>query len=59
MRAKAASPPEPDLAAAAHLCTELGRVMETRDVPPLLEGAARILNADGLIVWIWDPKERH
>ena len=49
------SPREPDLAAAAHLCTELGRVMETRDVPPLLEGAAKVLNAIGLIVWIWDP----
>jgi transcriptional regulator with XRE-family HTH domain len=48
-------PREPDLAAAAYLCTELGRVMETRDVPPLLEGAAKILNAIGLIVWIWDP----
>jgi len=49
------SPREPDLAAAAHLCTELGRVMQTRDVPPLLEGAAKVLNAIGLIVWIWDP----
>ena len=51
----AASPREPDLAAAAHLCTELGRVIEPRDVPPLLEGAAKILNAIGLIVWVWDP----
>jgi hypothetical protein len=47
--------PEPDLAAAAHLCTELGRVLETRDVAPLLEGAARVLHASGLIVWVWDP----
>jgi transcriptional regulator with XRE-family HTH domain len=54
--AKEASPSEPDLAAAAHLCTELGRVLDTRDVAPLLEGAAKILNADGLIVWIWDPR---
>jgi len=53
--AKAASPREPDLAAAARLCTELGRVLETRDVAPLLEGAAEVLNAVGLIVWIWDP----
>jgi len=51
-----AAPREPDLAAAAHLCTELGRVLETRDVAPLLEGAAKILNAVGLIVWIWDPQ---
>jgi transcriptional regulator with XRE-family HTH domain len=53
--AKAASPSEPDLAAAAQLCTELGRVLEPREVTPLLEGAAKILNAVGLIVWIWDP----
>jgi cytoskeletal protein RodZ len=53
--AEATSPQEPDLAAAAYLCTELGRVVETRDVPPLLEGAAKILNAIGLIVWVWDP----
>ena len=51
----AESPSEPDLAAAAHLCTELGRVLETREVTPLLEGAAKILNAVGLIVWVWDP----
>jgi cytoskeletal protein RodZ len=54
--AKATSSREPDLAAAAYLCTELGRVVETRDVPPLLEGAAKILNAIGLIVWVWDPQ---
>ena len=54
--AKEAPPSEPDLAAAARLCTELGRVLETRDVAPLLEGAAKVLNADGLIVWIWDPR---
>jgi hypothetical protein len=29
--------------------------LETRDVEPLLEGAAKILNAVGLIVWVWDP----
>jgi transcriptional regulator with XRE-family HTH domain len=52
---KVASPSEPDLAAAAQLCTELGRVLEPREVTPLLEGAAKILNAVGLIVWIWDP----
>jgi GAF domain-containing protein len=56
-----ATPPQPvdrsapDLSAAAHLCTELGRVAETREVEPLLEGAAQILDAVGLIVWVWDP----
>lgn len=45
---------EPDLLAVAHLCTEFGRVQTTDDVQPLLEEAAHILEATGLIVWIWD-----
>lgn len=51
---RAPSQPEADLSAAAHLCTELGRVYETREAAPLLQGAARILDAVGLIVWVWD-----
>ncbi|MEO8258960.1 MAG: helix-turn-helix domain-containing protein [Acidobacteriota bacterium] len=47
---------EPDLLAAAHLCVELGRFDETRDVAPLLHQAAGILDAVGLIVWVWQPK---
>ena len=47
---------EPDLLAAARLCTELGRVHETHEVTPHLEEAARILQAVGLIVWVWDPQ---
>lgn len=50
--------PEPDLSAAAHLCTSLGRVLDPRDVGPLLEDAARILDAVGLIVWHWEPRTR-
>jgi hypothetical protein len=46
---------EPDLLAAAQLCTELGRVDETREAAPLLQEAARLLDAVGLIVWVWDP----
>jgi hypothetical protein len=44
----------PDLAAAARLCTEFGRVMETREVPPLLARAAEILDAAGVVVWVSD-----
>ena len=47
---------EPDMLAAAHLCTELGRVENSREVQPLLQEAARILDAIGLIVWVWDPQ---
>ena len=59
----AASPPlsapapfEPDLSAAAHLCTELARVTNTSEVTPLLQEAVRILDAVGLIVWVWDAQ---
>jgi hypothetical protein len=45
---------EPDFMAAAHLCTELGRVENSSEVQPLLQEAARILDAMGLIVWVWD-----
>jgi transcriptional regulator with XRE-family HTH domain len=47
---------DPDLSAAAHLCTQLGRVEDTREAAPLLQSAARILEALGLIVWVWDPQ---
>lgn len=53
---KALAPSEPNLLATAHLCTELGRVDETREAAPLLQEAARILEAVGLIVWVWDPQ---
>ena len=56
--AVAAPPPpfEPDLTAAALLCTELARVDDTRDVAPLLGELARVVDAVGLIVWVWDPQ---
>jgi hypothetical protein len=44
---------EPDVEAAAHLCTELGRVVDAADVALLLGEAARVLDAVGLIVWAW------
>ena len=60
---RAESPPAPapandapqlDLLAAARLCTELGRVKRRDQVVPLLHDAVRILNAKGLVVWVWD-----
>ena len=47
---------EPALSDVAHLCTELCRVLETRDVAPLLKHVAEMLDAIGLIVWVWDPQ---
>jgi transcriptional regulator with XRE-family HTH domain len=54
--APAKAPAQLDLLAAARLCTEFGRVEGARDAGPLLQEAARILEAVGLIIWIWDPK---
>lgn len=45
---------DPDLLAVAQLCTELGRVESPDEIRPLLQEAARILDAPGLILWLWD-----
>jgi cytoskeleton protein RodZ len=47
---------EPDLVAAAQLCTELGRAEGTNEMASLLSRAARILDAIGLIVWVSDTQ---
>lgn len=47
-------PVEIDWLAAAQLCTELGRVDDGSQIQPLLQDAARILDANVLIVWVWD-----
>ena len=46
----------PDLSAVAYLCTELARVDGSTDVAPLLQELARVVDAVGLIVWVWDPR---
>jgi hypothetical protein len=54
------SPPLPkaepavSLSGAADLCVDLGRLMDERDLPNLLERAARVLYAKGLVVWTVD-----
>jgi hypothetical protein len=57
----AAAPPVPVPAApsvalpdAAELCVDLARVIDARDVPSLLERAARVLDAKGVIIWTVD-----
>jgi transcriptional regulator with XRE-family HTH domain len=47
-----------DLLAAARVCTALGRVETAVEVQPLLRDAAAILDATGLIVWVWHPLEQ-
>jgi hypothetical protein len=45
---------ESTLEAVAHLCTELGRAVDRIEVQNLLGDSAQILEATGLIVWLWD-----
>jgi transcriptional regulator with XRE-family HTH domain len=46
--------PEPDFSAIAQVCTEFARVDNPADVRPLLRQAALVLNATGVVVWVWD-----
>ncbi len=43
-----------DLAATAGLCADLARVGDPAELPRLLERAARVIHASGLIVWVAD-----
>jgi len=47
---------EPDLLEVAHLCTELSRVDDTSVAGGLLQRAVSVLDAIGLIVWVWHPE---
>ena len=47
-------PMTPDLQMAAALCTDLSRMANTDELPALLERAAALLNASGIIVWVLD-----
>ena len=51
----AAETPALDLAGVASLCTELARVVDTRSLPLMLERAAGVLDASGIVLWISDP----
>jgi len=48
----AAAPAGPDLAAAASVCTDLARVAQTNELSGLLERAAQVLDAAGVVVWM-------
>ena len=43
-----------DLAATARVCADLARVADPAELPALLERAARVMDASGLIVWVAD-----
>jgi len=47
-----------DMQKMAALCTDLAKVTDTRALPALLERAADVLDAGGIVVWIADPDGR-
>lgn len=47
--------PGPDLPALAEVCTAFAEVQDADDLGALMGEAARVLDAQGLILWIWDP----
>ena len=47
-------PPTVNLADVAELCVDLGRVGTSREMPAMLERAATVLGAKGVIVWMID-----
>lgn len=56
--ARPANSDQPDLTTAARLCTDLARVIETAEMPRLLERIARVMDAAGIVVWVADPAGR-
>jgi len=47
---------QPDLPSLAALCTRVAQAKSAADVVPLMSEAARVLNADGLILWLWNQE---
>jgi hypothetical protein len=43
-----------DLGEAANVCVDLARVLDGRDVPPLLTRAADVIGAKGVVLWVAD-----
>jgi hypothetical protein len=56
--AAAAARSSVDLGGMAALCADLARIQDTRALPNLLERAAAILHASGIVLWIADPDGR-
>jgi transcriptional regulator with XRE-family HTH domain len=49
------APATPQLAKLAALCTRLQRAEGPPDLGPILGTVAQILDASGLVLWLWDP----
>lgn len=54
------TPPRPavDLPGVARLCGDMARLVDTRALPGMLERAADLLDASGIVLWIADPDGR-
>lgn len=50
--------PSVDFNTVARVCGDLARVVDTRALPEILERAAGVLDAPGIVVWIADPDGR-
>ncbi len=46
------SPIGPDLQAAADVCTAIGRLTNAEDLPRLLQQAAAVIDASGVVIWM-------
>ena len=55
---KARAAVTPRLLNTAQLCAELARVTESRQLPGVLERAAKVLDASGIIVWVAEPSRQ-
>ena len=55
---KARAAVTPKLLTTAQLCRELSRVVDSTHLPGLLERAARVVDASGIIVWVADPSRQ-
>jgi hypothetical protein len=55
---KARAAVTPKLVTTAQLCGELARVAESRQLLGLLERAAKVLDASGIIVWVAEPSRQ-
>jgi hypothetical protein len=58
LAACAEAPGETTLEVLARVCTEIGQVADRDEIPVLLRAAAAALNATGLIVWVWEDREK-
>lgn len=64
VKAPAAQPQQPpppravNIGGVATLCNDLARITDTHALPGLLERAAAVLDASGIILWIADPDGR-